>query len=270
MGTLTYTLAARQTWPVRRHVVFLAALVTVPLAASYGLSQVAPRSVHHPDAAATAAEVDRDPDVLAVAGASISYGVGAIEPADSWPVVLGHMLGWRVVVSADPGAGFVAGGARDGGPMVRLITRLDLARLHPDVVVVQAGFNDIGRPPAALRAGVQNSIQLIRAEAPDATIVLVTVFPQGKPTAATWRTDDTIVATAQECDPEVRLLDPLRSKWQFPRLGDHLHPTTAGHQWIASEVAAYFMRQHLVDRLDSHYAAKDFSDMSAGRAVGPR
>jgi hypothetical protein len=118
-----------------------------------------------------------------------------------------------------------------------------------------------------VRAGVQNAIELIRAQAPTSTIVLVTVFPQGRPTAATWRTDDTIVATAHATDPDVRLLDPLRAEWQFPRLADHLHPTTDGHLWIAREVAAYFMHQHLVDRLDSDDAVKADTSGDATRAV---
>ena len=39
-------------------------------------------------------------------------------------------------------------------------------------------------------------------------------------------------------DPHILVFDPLAGHWYFPRIGDHLHPTSAGHLWIAERLAA--------------------------------
>jgi lysophospholipase L1-like esterase len=43
---------------------------------------------------------------------------------------------------------------------------------------------------------------------------------------------------ARHADPNVEVFDPLAGYWHFPRIGDHLHPTDAGHRWIAERLAA--------------------------------
>jgi len=46
-----------------------------------------------------------------------------------------------------------------------------------------------------------------------------------------------IVAAARHADPAVIVFDPITSHWHFPRIGDQLHPTPAGHEWIAHRLA---------------------------------
>lgn len=181
---------------------------------------------------------DKGP-VLAVLGASFAAGTGAGSPRQAWPEVLADTIGWRVVVSANPGAGFVAGGARSLGPLSRLLPKLDLPHLHPALVIIQSGHNDVGAPPALLRAGVEQLIRLVRMESPTSAIAVLTVFPTGDhPAQAVWDTDAEIVAATHSADPHAVVFDPLVSKWHFPRLADGLHPTTAGHRWIAGELAS--------------------------------
>ena len=185
---------------------------------------------------------------VAVVGASFSAGVGAGSPQRAWPADLGRLLHWRVVVSADPGAGFVSRGDHDRGPFDRLTADLNLPTLRPDLVLVQGGHDDIGQPPALIAQRVRELIDTIHRQAPGARIGVLSVFcDQQGPNPAAERTDATIVDAARHADPSVLVFDPLTGHWQFPRIHDHLHPTTAGHQDIANRVAAALARAGVVN-----------------------
>jgi len=190
-----------------------------------------------PAAAAESAGAARP--LLAVVGASFSAGVGAGRPSDAWPQDLARMMHWRLVVSADPGAGYVNPGAGHRGPFSRLAARLHLARTHPQTIIIQGGHDDIGRPLPLIRQQVERLIAMIRREAPRARLAVLTVFPRGgAPSGPAWATDQAIVSAARHADPAVEVFDPLAGHWHFPRIGDRLHPTPAGHRWIAGRLAA--------------------------------
>ena len=175
---------------------------------------------------------------VAVVGASFAAGVGAGSPQRAWPADLGRLLHWRVVVSADPGAGFVSRGDHGRGPFDRLTSALDLPRLDPGLVIVQGGHDDIGLPLPVIAQRVRALIDTIHQQAPGARIGVLSVFcDQQGPTRAARDTDETIVTAARHADPSVLVFDPLAGHWQFPRIHDHLHPTLAGHQDIAERVA---------------------------------
>jgi lysophospholipase L1-like esterase len=177
--------------------------------------------------------------VLAVVGASFSAGVGAGGPERAWPAGLGRILRWPVAVSAESGAGYLARGITRRGPFSALVSRLDLRRLHPAVLLIQGGHNDIGRPAGQLDTAVYAFIAQVHDETPGTRIGVVTVFAAGdQPSAAAIATDRVIVTAARRADPGVMVFDPLVERWRFPRDGDHLHPTVAGHEWIATTVAA--------------------------------
>ena len=176
---------------------------------------------------------------LAIVGASFTAGVGS-GPDRSWAVVLARHLGWDAVVDGVPGAGYVrAGAGRPGsrGPVAAEIARAGLRVLQPSLVIVQAGHDDIGVPPALERRRVEQVVGVIRAEAPRAKIVLLTVFP-GRSHRGASRTDRAIVAAARAADPAVIILDPLAAGWRYAHVRDGLHPTAAGSAWIAGRVAA--------------------------------
>ena len=181
----------------------------------------------------------RSGPLLAVVGASVAAGIGPGHPRDAWPADLARLLHGPVVVSADPGAGYVNPGAGHRGPFSRLASRLDLARLNPSVVIIQGGHDDIGRPLSLIRDRVESLVKTIRREAPRARLAVLSVFARGsRPSGAAWATDRTIVAAARQADPGVLVFDPLAGHWQFPRIRDHLHPTAAGDWWIARRLAA--------------------------------
>ena len=176
---------------------------------------------------------------LAIVGASFTAGVGS--GADrSWAVLLARHLRWDAVVDGVPGAGYVrAGAGRPGsrGPVAAEIARAGLRALRPSLVIVQAGHDDIGVPPALERRRVEQAVGVIRAEAPRAKIVLLTVFP-GRSHRGASRTDRAIVAAARAADPAVIIIDPLTAGWRYAHVRDGLHPTAAGSAWIAGRVAA--------------------------------
>lgn len=149
------------------------------------------------------------------------------------------LLGWRVAVDADPGAGYVNPGNGDLGPFSRLASQLDLGRLHPRAIIIQGGHDDIGRPLPLIRDRVERLVAEIHREAPHSLLVVLNVFARGnRPSSAAVATDRAIVGAARRADPGVVVVDPLAEHWHFPRIGDHLHPTVAGHRWIARRLAS--------------------------------
>jgi acyl-CoA thioesterase I len=179
---------------------------------------------------------------LVIAGASFTAGVGS-GPDRSWAVLLARYLGWDAVVYGVPGAGYVRAGAGRRGPVAAEIARVGLRALHPSLVIVQAGHDDIGVPLGLERRRVEQAVALIQAEAPQARIVLLTVFIGRSPRAAAYRTDQTIVQAARSADRTVIIIDPLAAGWRYSRVRDGLHPTAAGAAWIAGRVAA-ILREH--------------------------
>jgi lysophospholipase L1-like esterase len=176
------------------------------------------------------------PDVVIV-GASFTAGVGTGAPGRSWAVLLARELHWNVDVYGVAGAGYVHPGADHLGPVTAELARIDLRDLDPALVIVQAGHDDIGIPARVEERRVERTIALIRAQAPDARIALLTVYATRSPTPAAYRTDRAIVTAGRTADPRVIIMDPLASHWSFQRAPDGLHPTEAGSRWIARKVA---------------------------------
>jgi lysophospholipase L1-like esterase len=215
-----------------------ALLIVLPSVLSGSEPEVTPTIPVNTDADVQFAGPPHAPTV-AVVGASFAAGIGAGSPEHAWPADLGRLLHWRVVVSADPGAGFVARGDHDRGPFDRLAGALDLPKLQPDLVIVQGGHDDIGASQALIGQRVRELIDTIHRQAPGAKIGVLSVFcDQQGPTKAQRESDSTIVDSARRADPSVLIFDPLAGHWQFPRIHDHLHPTPAGHQDIANRLAA--------------------------------
>lgn len=182
--------------------------------------------------------------LLVVIGASFSAGVGAGSPDKAWPEVVARTLDWRLVVSADSGAGYVNPGSGHRGPFARLAADLDLRRLHPSLVIIQGGHDDIGESPTLVSERVTQLIHLVRTASPESRVDLLTVFYSGhQPSPAAVATDTTIVTAARQADPGITVFDPLSGHWQFPRIADHLHPSPAGHRWIADQLIPTLRRQ---------------------------
>jgi acyl-CoA thioesterase I len=181
--------------------------------------------------------------LVAILGASITAGVGAGDPAGSWAVLLARQLHWNAFVYGVPGAGYVHPGLGRKGPVAAEISRAHLGALKPSLIIVQAGHDDMSVPPGLEQLRVQQTVAMIKAQAPQARIALITVFAGRKRPPAIYRTDEAIVAGAEAADPEVIIMDPLASGWRFPRSRDDLHPSPEGDAWIAGKVAG-ILRQN--------------------------
>ena len=175
---------------------------------------------------------------MAIVGASFTAGVGPDQPQLAWSVLLARQMHWDAMINGVPGAGYIRTGTRHKGPMSAELRRAGLAALAPRLVIVQAGHDDIGLPVAEEKQHVRQTIGLIRAQAPQARIALLTVFPGERHAAEAAQTDRAIVTAARAADPHVLIMDPLTGHWVFPRSRDGLHPTAAGDAWIAAEVAS--------------------------------
>ena len=204
---------------------------------------------------------------VAIVGASFTAGTGPGRAGESWAVLLARLLHWDAVVYGVPGAGYVHPGAGHRGPMAALLARIGLPTLAPALVIVQAGHDDLGVPPELERERVTQVIGLIRAEAPDARIALVTVFPGRRRPAADYQTDQVIVTAARAADPDVLIMDPLTQGWTFPRTHDGLHPTAAGDAWIARKVAGLLSRPGIRPAAPSGTGGPVICD--SGIPVGP-
>jgi acyl-CoA thioesterase I len=183
------------------------------------------------------------PPVLAIVGASFTAGVGPGRSDQAWAFRLARDLHWDAVIDGVPGAGYVRPGVGRKGPMAAEITRVDLRALDPSLVIVQAGHDDMGVPVSAERRRVAQAVALIRAQAPQARIALITVFPGRTHLAAAHRTDQAIVTAGTAADRQVIIMDPLAGDWKFVRVRAGLHPTATGDAWIAATVAG-ILREH--------------------------
>jgi lysophospholipase L1-like esterase len=180
---------------------------------------------------------------MAIVGASFTAGVGPGRPHLAWPVLLAHELRWDAAINGVPSAGYIRPGLEHKGPMSAELRRVDLASFKPGLVIVQAGHDDMGLPTALEQLRVRQTVQLIRAQAPQARIALLTVFPGKRHPGQAAQTDRAIVTAARSVDPGVIIMDPLTGRWTFQRAHDGLHPTVAGDAWIAAKVAS-LLRAH--------------------------
>ncbi len=187
-------------------------------------------------AAGHVASCEHRPLEVVIVGASYTAGVGPANPDESWADLLTRELHAHAVVYGVPGAGYVRRGSGHRGPVIAELEHIDLPAVDPELVIVQAGHNDIGVPLALEKQRVTEAIDLIRADAPGAKIALVTVFTRKSPSKAAYRTDHAIVTAATAADPRAIILDPLTSSWRFGRVSDGLHPSAAGSKWLASTV----------------------------------
>ena len=111
-------------------------------------------------------------------------------------MLLARQLHWNAFVYGVPGAGYVHPGLGRKGPVAAEIARVHLGALQPSLIIVQAGHDDMSVPPDLERLRVEQTVAMIRAQAPRAQIALVTVFAGRKRTPALYRIDQAIVAGA--------------------------------------------------------------------------
>jgi lysophospholipase L1-like esterase len=109
-------------------------------------------------------------------GDSFTAGEGAFVPASlTYPFLVSERLGWNCRVDAQSGTGFVNDGWLASPGYAPLIRRLrDDLRHHPaDVLIVDAGRNDVEATTPALTAAVTDYLAALRSGYPVAPLAVV-------------------------------------------------------------------------------------------------
>jgi lysophospholipase L1-like esterase len=176
--------------------------------------------------------------LVLVVGASFTAGIGPDKPSLNWAVRLGELLDWRTVTLGVPGEGYSEPGLNDSGPLLRLFRHIDLASLHPNLIIVQAGHDD-WRTSAPLEAQrVAALLRYLEGEAPYARLAFITAFSAQRVEVRTSgrvsRANSTIMRVIAAADPRAIIINPY--DWRFPRVSDGLHPTSEGDLIIARHV----------------------------------
>jgi len=151
--------------------------------------------------------------------------------------------GWRAVNLAVPGTGFL----NPGWTNQPLASRIAAAiRLEPDVVVVASGHNDSRWSASATADAADAAIRRLRRALPDAVFVIVApIWQDGSPPQRCLILRDRLRARAAAIG--AIFIDPLAGRWfagsRHHLIGpDRLHPTDAGHRFMAARVLAALAR----------------------------
>lgn len=206
-------------------------VVPKPVAARPVVKPVAAQPVARPvtGAAPAPAQAASPGRSVVVIGASVSSGK-AVSAAQAYPSRLAALSGHPVQVSSRVGAGYA------DGSIGRLTRAANLPATNPELVVLQAGTNDVGAPPALVAGQVREVVSTVRQQAPGAKIAVVTVFPSIHRGAAARNTDAAIIGAARSVDPGVIVISPLSEGWTYRAARDG-HPGAGAHERLAERVS---------------------------------
>lgn len=162
-------------------------------------------------------------DVVLAFGDSLTYGIGA-KAEDSYPVVLGQLIGRTVVRSGVPGE-------QTAGGLARLPEVLDEHK--PKLVIVCLGGNDMLRKgtPETIEADLRKILTLIKSRGLDAMLIGVPT-----PTLIT-RPPDFYFRLAKEfaIPYEGDIITSVLYKSDLK--SDPIHPNATGYRKVAEAVA---------------------------------
>lgn len=183
------------------------------------------------------------PRTLFVFGDSYVEGYGATSQSTCFAYTLGADLGWPTAISGIGGTGYVNPGpsGTDQTYSTRLAQLPDTG-IAGNVIVVEGGLNDRSRDPAAITAGATDFFRSLRARAPRAQVFAVgATAPDPTNPAASLPVNAAIAAAATSTG--VTFIDPVAESWFTPEnaaqfVADGVHPSQAGHDYIASRLAA--------------------------------
>ena len=191
-------------------------------------------------------------DALRVLVIGDSYSVGSAEGgvgAANWThLVTGMVEDVTIDVAAEGGRGYVATGSA-GRTFVDLAAR---AGTGYDVVVAFGSRNDDG-PRAEVRRAAERTFALLREASPEAELLVIgPPWVDDAPPAYVRATSRAVQAAARTAG--ATFVDPLAEAWfggsARSYIGeDRVHPTDAGHEYLAGRIAPSL--QAAVDRARS-------------------
>jgi lysophospholipase L1-like esterase len=155
-----------------------------------------------------------------------------------WPALVAAARGWKVVNLAVPGTGFM----NPGWTRQPIGSRVDAAiRQRPAIVFVVGGHNDSRWSPATTIGAADRLIARLRSALPRAVIVVVgPIWQNGSPPARCVLLRAGLRTEARAIGRTI-FIDPLAERWfagaSHRYIGsDGLHPTDAGHRFIAQRI----------------------------------
>jgi lysophospholipase L1-like esterase len=160
-----------------------------------------------------------------------------------WPSIVAASRGWRVINHAVPGTGFLNPGWTNQPLGSRVASTI---RLKPDIVFIASGHNDSRWSASATADAADSAIRRLRRALPNAVIVIVApIWQNGSPPQRALILRDRLRTRAAAIG--ALFIDPLAGRWfagsRRQLVGpDRLHPTDAGHRFMAGRVLAAVAR----------------------------
>jgi lysophospholipase L1-like esterase len=159
----------------------------------------------------------------------------------------------------------------------------ELDGIHPKVIVLLAGTNNVGNQPGndakvdEISRGLKAVVDLMREKAPDATIIVTGIFPRGT-NIEVFRTIERINANVSKfadgqkvryLNVNAKLADPNGVLVEGVMNADRLHPALGGYQIWADALKPIFT-ELLGPPASTDSAPPPTGDPSAaGRGTGP-
>jgi lysophospholipase L1-like esterase len=175
-----------------------------------------------------------------------SFTAGAtIQEERAYPALIARRELWDLHVDAQGGTGFIADGYATGnGDTSRLIDRLAAdAHRYPrvDLVIIDAGRNDLSHPVGQLTAAMSQYLSAIRRQWPEAKIV--TLVPSYVSPGA-YESYPALIETLAAAASAVGgvLIDPVAEGWYDAvdtasmLSADGVHPNTKGSAYIGARI----------------------------------
>lgn len=188
-----------------------------------------------------AEQFDQRPTLLAIGD---SYVGGTGDPSIViYPEQVAETMGWNVRVDAVGGSGYLPRNRPTGEPVPTLAERLpqDIANYDPDIILIDAGRNDLGSPAAEIAPAMTSYLRDVRSAWPQATIVVVK--PQYASPVVTPNYAELSVAIDQTAaEIGAQTIDPVAGRWwdipdlESMLLSDKIHLNSAGAAYYAERV----------------------------------
>jgi lysophospholipase L1-like esterase len=175
-------------------------------------------------------------------GDDFTAGYGGIG-RNAYPRIVCNGMRMNCNVDAQVGTGLVSDGREYSSNTFRMIDRLrnDQKLYDADVVIVDAGRNDIEVDPIVYGDALDQYLRRVTEIWPGAAIVVIAPSYVSSEPYADYDTRISVIRNVVQSF-EGSLIDPIAEGWfddadvSTLLLPDHFHPNQAGHQFIATKL----------------------------------
>ncbi|HEU5372512.1 MAG TPA: SGNH/GDSL hydrolase family protein [Gaiellaceae bacterium] len=176
-------------------------------------------------------------------GDSYTAGAGATTSATGEALATSGALGWQSDMDAEGSSGYVARGRRQSPTNDAVPARIasDAASFTGvDVVLIDAGRNDVGHPPKAFRRAVVSSFDAVAKGFPSSAVVVIAPFLMTSK-------QHSFLAMRRVLRQQARIhrfayVDPIAEGWINRAsaklvVSDRIHPNQQGYDYIVAHLA---------------------------------